>query len=169
MPGAQEELVEPIPSVRQLLSIVKRLPAVTPIADAYDAGYRAERRRKNVYYDRQKQHVVAWLREAGGAGYYGRQKPITHAKAFYNNFKCVAALIWLAEALGVPDRHILDGVRAVEEGSRNPASECGAFRAHVPWDMIGARLAQRKKSRASWLSSVARVRRPSGSEESAAN
>lgn len=70
------------------------------------------------------------------AGHYGRQKPGGGAKNFYNRFKCAGGLLWFAEALGVPAVTLRTAISAVSGAPRNPASQCGAFRAVVPWATI---------------------------------
>lgn len=141
-------------TVREVLAAIKRLPTSLPLMEAYEKSDRAERARRTVRYEHQKEHLIGWLSEAGGVGFYGRQKPIKDAKAFYNSFKCVAALIWLAEALGVPEPDIRAGIDAVTAGSRNPASECGAFRKHVPWAAIESRARRALQSRPGLLARI---------------
>lgn len=133
---------EPL-TAAELLQVVKRLPESLPITDVYEASDRAERARKDVSYWSQRQHIARWLAEYNSPGFYGRKTSGRDAKFFYNHFKCVAGLIWLAEAVGIPSATLRDGVIAVGAGSRNPASECGAFRKVVPWSSLERRLRER--------------------------
>ncbi len=119
-----------------LRRIVLRLPERTPIAEAFEDSDRAERARRSVYYRSQREHVERWLAEYNGPGYYGRQNVGGGAKEFYNRFKCAGGLIWLAEAAGVPSEVLLPAVEAVRGAPHNPAAECGAFRKHVPWEIV---------------------------------
>jgi hypothetical protein len=134
-------------SAKDLRRIVLGLPEFLPITEEYERSDRAERARKPVSYRSQREHIERWLYEYDGPGFYGRSRPGGSARQFYNRFKCVAGLIWLAEALGVPATVVNEGIRAVAAGSRNPASECGAFRRVVPWSMLAPLIAGRRGGR----------------------
>lgn len=123
---------------RELGRIVLALPARLPIADEFENGDRADGLKKRVRYNTQRTHIAKWLADYDTPGYYGRQKPGGGAKNFYNRFKCAGGPIWLAEALGVPERALRDAVDAVHAAPRNPAVECGAFRRVIPWAVIEA-------------------------------
>lgn len=124
---------------RDLRKIVLRLPEKLPITDAYE-GRDNPGFRRTAWYRSQQEHIAGWLNEYDTVGAYNRQNPGRGAKFFYNHFKCVAGLIWLAEALGIPESTVKGGVAAVNAAKRNPASECGAFRKFVPWSLLAPRL-----------------------------
>jgi hypothetical protein len=128
-----------------LRRIVLTLSERLPMTDEFEGSDCAERARKRVAYRSQREHIERWLAEYDAPGYYNRQKPGGGARNFYNRFKCVGGLIWLAEALGVPEGALCDAVDAVRAVPRNPAAECGAFRRVIPWLVIEPLLDARRR------------------------
>lgn len=88
-----------------------------------------------VWYDSQKEHVVAWLKELDGPGAYKRKTRGLASRHFWNHFQCAPGLLWVAEALGVEKEKIQLACDAVVVGSRD-ASQCAAVRQVIPWSCI---------------------------------
>lgn len=141
-----------------LRRIVLTLPEHLPITDEFEASDRAERARKPVTYRSQREHIERWLAEYDTRGYYNRRTPGGGAKNFYNRFKCAGGLIWVAEALGIPDVALRDAIEAVDAAPRNPAAECGAFRRVIPWAVIEPLLDARSRSQRRGLRRLIRGR-----------
>lgn len=133
-------------SAAQLRRVVLRLPENPPITRAFEESDRAERARKPVNYRSQREHIERWLAEYGGPGYYNRKQSGGGAKDFYNRFKCAGGLVWLAEAVGVPETTVRSGIDAIHQAPRNPAAEAGAFRKVVPWSTVEGLIAARPRS-----------------------
>lgn len=122
----------------QLRETINSLPASLPITNDYEAGTRG----RKSWYRSQKEHLQRWLAEYNGPGAYNRKTHTGTARDFYQRFRCVAGLIWLAEALG-EDREVLrSAVADVRASGSNPSSQCAAFRRWVPWIRIEELLAE---------------------------
>lgn len=124
-------------SARQLHAIVQSLPARQPITDAFEQNRAPSR------WPSQRDHLLGWLAEYNGPGYYGRKTPGRDARFFYNHFKCAPGLLWLAEALGEEPVRLREAVARVEAAGGNLASQCGALRTAIPWARIEELLAAR--------------------------
>ncbi|MEZ5211256.1 hypothetical protein [Gordonia sp. (in: high G+C Gram-positive bacteria)] len=118
--------------VDDLRRLIDSLQPEQPITDEFESREDG----RDTWYRDQREHLSGWLSEYNSPGAYGRKNPSTSGKHFYNHFRCVAGLIWLAEALG-EDPQVLNGaVAKVRAAPANPSSECAAFRRVVPWTRI---------------------------------
>lgn len=127
----------------ELREVIGLLPASMPITDEYEAGSG----RKKTWYRSQKEHLQGWLAGYNGPGAYNRKTYTGTARDFYQRFRCVAGLLWLAEALG-EDPHVLRGaISEVRAAGSNLSSQCGAFRRQVPWTRIEELLAEHDQVR----------------------
>jgi len=120
---------------QQLRDVIGTLPASLPIADDYEAAGTG-RPGKKVWYRTQKEHLQGWLSQYNGPGAYNRKTFDGTARDFYQRFRCVAGLIWLAEALGEDPEVLRAAVADVRAAGPNPSSQCAAFRRKVPWTRI---------------------------------
>lgn len=59
---------------------------------------------RTTWYATQKEHLLGWLREYDGLGYYGRTNWNRTAQFVYNHFQCAAGLVWM-----VLPRNLVDG------------------------------------------------------------
>ena len=116
----------------ELRAVVLSLPARQPITDEYE-GWPIP---SKAWYKHQKQHLDGWLNEYNTPGAYQRARLDGDARDFYQRFRCVAGLLWLAEALGIDDALLRKAVEDVIAAGANPSSQCGAFRKRVPWTLI---------------------------------
>jgi protocatechuate 3,4-dioxygenase alpha subunit len=90
-------------------------------------------------YPSEREHMVAWFNanETHGAGAYSRQTPNTSARRCYNSLMNAASLLWIAEAVGIPELTVKQAyLAATKAGDYRRA--CGAIRKIITWDMIYA-------------------------------
>lgn len=127
----------------QLREVICTLPASVPITDEYE-GSEPERK---VWYRSQKEHLQGWLAGYNGPGAYNRATYTGTARDFYQRFRCVAGLIWLAEALGEDPLVLRAAVTDVRAAGSNLSSQCAAFRRAVPWTRIEELLAEHARTR----------------------
>lgn len=143
----------------ELLKVITKLAVAQPLTDAYAQSKRLERiGRPTPWYVSQKQHLLGWLGEYGGAGFYGRKQPGQDAQFFYNHFRCPEGLMWLAEALGETQNRVTSAIDAVDTAGANPSSKCGSFRRVISWERIAELLEAHRDHRQ--LPDLARRRRP---------
>jgi hypothetical protein len=117
-----------------LRDVLARLPARQPLTDALlGEGYREGKRSE-------RDHVLGWLAEYQGPGYYGRQGLDRTARQFYQGFQDAFGLLWVAEALGVEEAVLSRGVAAIRATPGRPASRAAAFRRVCPWELVEARV-----------------------------
>lgn len=119
----------------QVLAVIRRLPASQPLTNEYEA-LRPLGAAPTGNWSTQKAHLVGWLSELKGPGYYGRLTHDMDARAAYNHLQCAPALLWLAEALGEDPGTLIRAISAVRAVPRNGASQCAAVRREIPWDRI---------------------------------
>ena len=101
-----------------------------------------------VWYRSQKEHWIGWLSEYNGPGYYGRSNWRRSAEFIYNHIVCPPMVLWLGEAVGIPETTVRKAKRAaLLAGPRLPA-QCAAIRRVVPWEMIQTHLVANKTSAA---------------------
>jgi hypothetical protein len=95
---------------------------------------------KVVWYANQREHLLGWLDEYDGPGYYGRKNPNRSAEFIYNHFQCAPGLLWLAEAAGVPRFALVKAKKAVLAAPKNSAAQAGSLRRVLPWPLVEALL-----------------------------
>ena len=125
----------------ELRQLISRLPSAQPLTDAFE---RRNPLKKAPWYSSQKEHLVGWLDDYGGAGAYDRQRPGQDARHFYMHFQCAPGLLWLAEALGEEPKVLKAAIKAIEAAGAKGAAQCGAFRKVISWTRIEALVAMRK-------------------------
>lgn len=127
--------------VRELRRLIGELPSAQPLTDDFEQRHAAAGRN---WTGAQKEHLIGWLGEYDTRGAYGRKHPSTSSRTFYNHFRCMPGLLWLAEALGEDRTALKRAIAQVELGSSNPSTQCAAFRAEVPWSRIVELIAARQ-------------------------
>lgn len=109
--------------VIELLIAVSRLPE-------------DRRRRRNVWYESQKEHWIGWLFHYNSPGAYARK--ITHgrdARFVYNHVVCPGLLVYLARAAGVSRALVREAERlAVAPGTE--MARAGAIRRVISWERV---------------------------------
>lgn len=112
-----------------------RLHPVGPVTESLERALRAPEQREP-WYVTQQEHLLAWLREYDGPGYYGRARWDRTAEFVYNHFNCAPGLLWIAESAGAPRPLLQKAKRAVlAAGPRSPA-QSAAVRRVFPWAII---------------------------------
>ena len=106
-----------------------------PVSDRYEATYAAGGR----WWSSQREHMTAWMSEIGGPGAYGRKSRGSTARQAYNRLQCAPGLLWLAEAVGVPEATVR-AAAAAAGGRGRPATQCAAIRRLISWQMIEEKL-----------------------------
>jgi len=89
-----------------------------------------------IWYKSQKEHWLGWLKDYKGKGYYKRTNWKRNAEFIYNHLQCSPMLLWLGEALGVPDLLLHKASEAAKKAGKNDASQCAALRREIPWNII---------------------------------
>jgi hypothetical protein len=92
-------------TARQLASKIKKFSDRPPATNRYERELTARGiwSAKGVWYKSQKEHLLGWLSEYDGPGFYNRKTwEGRSAKYIYNHIGCPPMLFWLAEAAGVP-------------------------------------------------------------------
>lgn len=110
---------------------------------------------------RQQQHLSSWLAEYDRPGFYSRAHPGQNPRHFYTHFKCASGLLWLAEALGEDPDQLHRACDAITAAGANPARQCGALRAVIPWERIEELFRSYKQPRKAVLTRLRRSR-PNG-------
>lgn len=88
----------------------------------------------------EREHMIGWFsdNETIGSGAYSRSVPNRSAGRCYSRLQNAASLLWIAEAVGVPDEQVWRAYdAAVGAGDRRRA--CGAIRRVIPWEDISSR------------------------------
>lgn len=127
---------------KELRARISRLPARGETAEALERTLRNGAPR-STWYATQKEHLLGWLGEYDGPGYYDRSNWNRSAQFAYNHFQCAPGLVWIAEAAGAPREILLAAKRAVLAAPRNGAAQCGAVRRILPWVWVEALLKRR--------------------------
>lgn len=119
---------------RELRSIILGLPQFQPLttallSESIPSGWSDE-----------QTHLVNWLGDYDGPGYYGRSGRGYDARHFYQHFQDGYGLLWLAEAVGVSRSILEQGASAIRNTHGRPGSKAAAFRRVCPWSVVEARL-----------------------------
>lgn len=127
---------------KELRDHIKRLSPRGPVARSLERSISGGGMRV-VWYSTQKEHLLGWLSDYDGPGYYGRSTWNRSAEFVYNHFQCAPGLLWLAEAAGVPRFALIKAKKAVMASGGNSASQAGALRRVLPWPLVEALLKAR--------------------------
>lgn len=127
---------------KELRNHIKRLSPRGPVARSLEQTISGGGMRV-VWYATQREHLLGWLSEYDGPGYYGRSNWNRSAEFVYNHFQCAPGLLWLAEAAGVPKFALVKARRAVLAAGENSAAQAGALRRVLPWPLVEALLKAR--------------------------
>lgn len=122
---------------RRIIQLDPQTPHHLRLADALQegAGY------GGAWYASQQEHWLGWLREYSGSGAYSRKVVRGRDARFaYNHGQCAPMLFWLAEAVYVDSDLLEDAFEAVLRAPKRNASQCGALRRVLPWELVEAHL-----------------------------
>ncbi len=120
---------------------IQRLPEAAPIATQFEATILARNdRKKDVWYNSQKEHWLGWLDHYDGPGYYARKTWDVTPEQVYNRIVNPSMLIWLAEAAGVEKTIVERASAAAIAAPSNMSAQSAAIRREIPWQLIAERL-----------------------------
>lgn len=122
-------------SGRRLAALLATRAEHYPVSFAYERYYLPA----GGWWSSQREHMTVWMGEIAGAGAYGRKSRGSTARQAYNRFQCAPGLLWLAEAVGVPEGAVRAAAGAAG-GRGRPSTQCAAIRRIIPWQMIEERL-----------------------------
>ena len=122
-------------SGRRLAALLATRAEHYPVSSAYERYYLP----RGGGWSSQRGHMTAWMGEIAGPGAYGRKSRGSTARQAYNRFQCAPGLLWVAEAVGVPEGAVR-AAAAAAGGRGRPATQCAAIRRLIPWQMIEERL-----------------------------
>ncbi len=89
------------------------------------------------WYNSQKQHWLGWLAEYDGPGAYQRKPSGRRSAQFaYNHIQCAPMLLWLAEALELPETKLEEAFLAVLDARSSHSKICAALRRVIPWSDV---------------------------------
>ena len=88
------------------------------------------------WYETQQEHLLGWLYDYSGPGYYNRSNWDRTAEFVYNHFNCAPGLVWLAEAAGAPRALLLKAKRAVLRAGPHSSARSAAARRVLPWELV---------------------------------
>jgi hypothetical protein len=127
---------------RELRRLLSTLDAGGAVADSLETALAGPAPR-DTWYRTQKEHLLGWLDEYDGPGFYGRSDWKRSAEFIFNHFQCAPGLLWIAEAAGAPYALLVKARRAAIAAPKNGAAQSAAVRAILPWVWVEALLARR--------------------------
>ncbi|TSD85647.1 hypothetical protein FFK22_026530 [Mycobacterium sp. KBS0706] len=93
------------------------------------------------WYSTQQEHWLGWLREYDGPGAYNRSTLRGRSAEYaYNHIQCAPMLLWLAEAVEVPEKTLRTASSAAAAAGSRSAAQCAALRREIPWRVIAQRI-----------------------------
>lgn len=98
------------------------------------------------WYLTQHEHWQGWLRGYLTAGAYNRKGRRDDARYAYNHINCPDMLFWLARAAGVSLTMTRRGLADARK-ARSLPGQSAAFRRHVPWEVVAAKLWPDRRSK----------------------
>jgi hypothetical protein len=131
-----------------------RLHPVGPITESLERALNGSGPR-TTWYETQQEHLLGWLYDYSGPGYYKRADWDRTAEFVYNHFNCAPGLVWIAEAAGAPRALLLKAKRAVLGAAPYSSARSAAARRVLPWELVERLLNRRSTGRNSVASSVA--------------
>lgn len=125
-----------------LLELVERQTCNAPMTKRLEDALLIGPGYGSAWYSSQREHCIRWLAEYHTSGPYGR-KPVqrTPAKVVYGRVNCPPMVFWLAETFSVDETYLRAAHNAALVAPRIQASQAGAIRAALPWELIFPRLA----------------------------
>jgi hypothetical protein len=127
---------------QELSRKIAKLPSRQLITERFESEIaRRKSRALDNWMGEQKKHWLGWLKGYEGPGHYTRQKwEGVPADAVYNRVVNPALVIWLGEAVGVPQRAVEAAAAAALAADDNMSSQSAAIRRLIPWSMIAENL-----------------------------
>jgi hypothetical protein len=127
---------------RELGERIKHLPSKAPLAESLRRTMSGDEE-ADLGSEMRKNQFVNWLAGYDGPGYYGRLNWNRSAEFAYNHMHSASALMWLAEAAGVPRFALEKAMAEVLGAEPNMPSQAAALRRVLPWALVEALLRAR--------------------------
>ena len=126
---------------QQLMRLVWHQHAIAPLPKKLEDVLRVGPGYGSAWYGSQREHWLKWLEEYPTPGPYGR-KPAenTLAQVVYNRVICPPMVFWLAETFRVDATRLNAAHMAAVAASRSQASQSGAIRSVLTWDVVFERI-----------------------------
>ena len=94
------------------------------------------RKRRDAWYESQKEHWVGWLFHYNSSGAYNRKVTTGRdAKFVYNHIVCPGLLTYLADASGV-SRGLVREAKRIEQTGKTEMQRAGEIRRIIPWSIV---------------------------------
>lgn len=117
----------------EMATLLISLPAHLEISDAYELLDHQEGR----WWESQREHLISWFFSRtckGGIPGFKVKEPRLEASKTYGRLKNPAALIWLAEALGISPVTLKKACGAgLANIDKLPTTRCAAITDIIPW------------------------------------
>ncbi|MEO0668964.1 MAG: hypothetical protein AAFZ99_13720 [Pseudomonadota bacterium] len=124
---------------QHLLRLIEMQSGEAPLTKELEKALQVGPGYGTAWYSSQREHWLRWLQDYQTAGPYGR-KPTkrTPAKVVYGRVNCPPMVFWLAEIFGVDVNRLSAAHVAAAAARKNQASQSGAIRSLIPWDVVFA-------------------------------
>ncbi|SDU79805.1 hypothetical protein SAMN04489737_1004 [Arcanobacterium phocae] len=130
-----------------MATLMFRLPAHLPLSDEYEAR---DPQPDDHWWESQREHLIEWFfsRTCKGGMYKGGytvDKPELSAKRTYGNLNNPAALIWLADALGVDPaliRQAMDDSLQLLREHKRPNTRSAKIRNILTWELLAEKIVE---------------------------
>lgn len=131
-----------------LLRLVERQDSNAPLTKQLEDALHVGPGYGRAWYRTQREHWLRWLEEYHTAGPYERSPtPRTQAQVVYSRIICPPMVFWLAETFGVDHRLLSTAHVTAVAAPKNQASQSGAIRSVLPWDVVYVRIRERDTHR----------------------
>jgi len=118
---------------QRLRQEIERLPAHAPLTERFDGSLAARgQHHRNPWWSNHKEHWLRWLLE---------YDPNRSAEYVYNHINCPPMLIWLPEAVGIPEQEVSAAIAAAL-GIEKWGPQCREIRRLIAWRDIERRLVE---------------------------
>jgi hypothetical protein len=123
------------PKMEESTEIVELLIAISHLPED-------RRRRRNSWYESQKEHWMGWLFHYNSPGAYNRKTTQGRdARFVYNHIVCPGLLTYLADASGV-SRRLVGEARRIEKMDKTEMQRAGEIRRIIPWGLVHGALVE---------------------------
>lgn len=136
-----------IETARQLRRAIAKLSPASPITDRFSAQWRRlekrrgrQQERNTVWYEKQHEHWLEWLREYDGPGAYGRADWDRTAGFVHNHIVNPQVLVYLAEASNIGRALLAEATKRALSRGGSMSSMSAAIRSVIQWPAVAAAL-----------------------------
>lgn len=122
---------------REFAKLLRSRKAHYPISDRYISEIHDSPDKSG---EDEREHMIIWFEsnQTCGSGSYSRKSPNRSARTCYGRLGNAASLLWIAEAMGVPDDTVQRAFDAAAEAGHHRTA-CSRIRKIIPWDEVKKR------------------------------